>query len=220
MALAVDFRKQIEANVKSNGGEYRGDLTKEVTHLIAFSPTGTKHRYALQWGIRIVAIEWLEHSLERGMVLDENLFDLSMDPAERGRDAWVRVVPRLPNPNKRRIEEHTNAGSVRKLRRTASAKFDGQNDGIWSDIVGRVPVGENNGKSLWDESIGRVLEPEQQWKEVDPTRKASPAISETVLQEEHAVKVTKAGIFKGKRFFLHGFDTKKVCMVEIISNTC
>ena len=210
----MDFRKQIEEKVQSNGGEYRGDLTKEVTHLIAKSPSGTKHRYALQWGIRVVALEWLDHSLERGMVLDESLFDLSVDPAERGRGAWVRTVSQILNPNKRRREGPTNAGSVRKLRRTASAKFDSQNDGIWTDIVGGGSAIEKDNKSPLDDSIGGASDSENQRKEIDPKSKPPPAFPGIALREERIVKktVSKMGIFKGKRFYLQGFDTKKVGM--------
>ena len=54
----------IEEKVKANGGEYVGDLSKKVTHLITYKPEGKKYKAAINWGIRAVSIEWLHDSVE------------------------------------------------------------------------------------------------------------------------------------------------------------
>jgi DNA replication regulator DPB11 len=186
----LEFRKQIEETVKANGGEYRGDLTKEITHLIAYAPSGQKYRYAKQWGMKIVTIEWFKQSLERGMILEETLYDPLIEPRERGRGAWNRRTPSNTSLGKRRRGDDTT--QVRRLRRSASSKFDSQNDGFWTDIVSAVPVTGDVSKSKWDET---TIEPE---KPENP-----PSITLPVNSKPK-------GIFSGKKFLLHGFDKKQV----------
>ncbi|KAI4652375.1 hypothetical protein J4E93_002577 [Alternaria ventricosa] len=118
-------RKTIQESVDANGAEYHGDLTKSVTHLIAAAPSGKKYEHALNWRMKIVSLEWLEQSLERGMVLDEALYNPTMPVEERGQGAWDRKMPASPAIGKRtRDAEPSQALNPfrRKLRRSASTK--------------------------------------------------------------------------------------------------
>ncbi|KAI4715022.1 hypothetical protein J4E89_000708 [Alternaria sp. Ai002NY15] len=120
-----DQRKTIQESVDANGAEYHGDLTKSVTHLIAAAPSGKKYEHALNWRMKIVSLEWLEQSLERGMVLDEALYNPTMPVEERGQGAWDRKLPASPAIGKRtRDAEPSQALNPfrRKLRRSASTK--------------------------------------------------------------------------------------------------
>ncbi|KAL9051998.1 MAG: hypothetical protein Q9162_005663 [Coniocarpon cinnabarinum] len=132
-------RTDIHDVVTANGATYHGDLTKVVTHLIAAAPTGKKYEYATQWGIKLVTIEWLQQSLQRGMVLEETLYSPTMPAEERGVGA-VKTLQRSYSekigPRKRKSGElHSGEPEgKRKLRRTASAKFESQNSGIWDDL--------------------------------------------------------------------------------------
>ena len=194
----------------SNGGEYRGDLTKEVTHLVAHSPTGEKYRYAKSWGIQTVSIEWLEQSLERGMALDELLYDPLMDVAERGRGAWVRNTESTTKLGKRQ-RQSGSVGPARKLRRSASARFQGQEDGIWTDIVSRKVEPAGAKESKWDDPGGEDRTSNEVISQSDSQNRPSPLLPPNPHERPVTMKSTKRkGLFHGRRFYLHGFDPKKV----------
>jgi DNA replication regulator DPB11 len=74
----VAFRDQLKDDVITYGGDYRPDLTKRVTHLIALAPEGRKYQYAELWRVRVVSFRWLEDCLARGMVLDEEPYDITV----------------------------------------------------------------------------------------------------------------------------------------------
>ncbi|KFY00480.1 hypothetical protein O988_03282 [Pseudogymnoascus sp. VKM F-3808] len=119
----------------SNGGEYHGDLTRSITHLIANRPEGKKYKFAKDWKIRLVSAEWLYDSIQRGMILDENLYHPETPAEERGKGAWVRRNVASP-PGKRLRENEAIDDGTRKLRRTLSRKLTSQNEVVWGDIVG------------------------------------------------------------------------------------
>ena len=209
--------------MKKNGGEYRGDLNKEVTHLIANRPSGQKYTYAKSWGLRIISLEWLQQSLERGMILDELLYDPLMEAADRGRDAWVKKPVSPTSAMKRPRHDQVVQPPARKLRRTASARFSSQNEGIWSDIVGGGFEQDQSRKSEWDDQRDSASTV-QQGSDAHMRTKAAPdepyqftdesrLRSESVRQETRSLPSglsNQQGLFAGKRFFVHGFDTKKV----------
>ncbi|KAI9799029.1 MAG: hypothetical protein M1825_004925, partial [Sarcosagium campestre] len=85
-------RQEMREVLTANGAEYYGDLTKEVTHLIAYRSQGAKYNFAMKLGMRVMAPEWLADSVERRMVLDESLYSLLLPREERGRGAWIRSV--------------------------------------------------------------------------------------------------------------------------------
>lgn len=221
IACAVIVRKKMEDAVKRNGGEYRGDLTKEVTHLIAHKPTGKKYSFAKEWGIRVVSIEWLQQSIERGMVLDENLYDPLLAPVERGREAWVRRVVTESSIKRPRDDELIPA-PVRKLRRTASARFSREGAGIWTDIAESVSGPKDSRQNEWDEHENeratsrasdvtqhKITTSKTQRVAIDHASQTSSPLDALFVDgmQQHPAK---HGLFSGKRFFLHGFDTQKV----------
>lgn len=132
----LSFRAQLQKNVKDNGGQYFGDLTKDVTHLIAAKPEGKKYEYGMQWQKKVVSLKWYKDTLERGMRLDESRYHPTIPVAEQGIDAWNRKPRTSPQLGKRTREEPAGPEPSRKLRRTASARLGSQNQGMWSDIVG------------------------------------------------------------------------------------
>jgi len=147
----VAYRKELEVLINANGGEYRGNLTKDVTHLVAKVPTGNKYVYAGHWGVKIVAIEWLEQSLERGMILDEDLYNLLLPEDERGRSAWIRRSGSTSSLGKRARDAEVATSNPRQLRRTASAKLSNQSVGLWTDIVGGEVRVKQSKSSEWDD---------------------------------------------------------------------
>ena len=224
----VTVRKRLEDIVKNNGGEYRGDLSKEVTHLIAFKPAGKKYEFAKTWDIRVVSTEWLQQSLERGMILDESLFDPHLEPGRRGENAWVRRTVLTSVLSKRSREDDNVAAPARKLRRTASAKGSIQQDGIWTDIVGGGPAGNDRKQNEWDEyqrefvtgkaykksnaclKTSALTGDEERPTEIMPTEPSKPP--ETGIEDDIPAE---RGLFFAKRFFLHGFDARKVRKLSI-----
>lgn len=222
--VTVDIRKELEETVKSNGGDYRGDLTKEVTHLIACKPAGDKYNYARQWGLRVVSIEWLQQSLERGMILDESLFDPLLSPTERGRNAWIRRTISTSSIAKRPSDNEIESIPARKLRRTASAKLSDQSSCIWNDIVGGgLSAGEPK-QGVWDDQDGTALEhATADRRESNPTYAKGNLAQLEIKSRPKPLSPLKGadakgkGLFAGKQFRLHGFNAKKVSLVLSMS---
>ncbi|KAF1357465.1 hypothetical protein EJ07DRAFT_167640 [Lizonia empirigonia] len=168
-------RKYIQETVDLNGAEYHGDLTKNVTHLIAAAPTGKKYEHAVNWRMKIVSLEWFEQSLERGMVLEETLYNPTFPTEERGKDAWIRMENPSPALGKRtRDAEQPQPSNPhrRKLRRAASTKLGFQSDALWAGIT--TP------------SFEQGRNDEDEWKEDNLFKQTSPHEG-TSLQQEDAV---------------------------------
>ncbi len=190
-------RLEIAEKVKAHGAIYEGDLTKQITHLISFRTEGAKYKAAKTWGLRIVSPEWLSDSLERGMILDEKLYDPSLPPLERGKGAWDKTKPRTSLG--KRLRTDIAEGAKRKLRRTASSKLNSQNGNLWNDIIGSgMPQVSRSG--VWEND-----------QETQP-RKGAVESRENSSSTESTVEnpPLPKGIFSGCRFFLHGFPPTKV----------
>ena len=212
------YRKQLEDFIIDNGGEYRGNLTKDITHLIAKEPSGAKYNHASQWNIKIVAVEWLEQSLERGMILEESLYSLALPASQRGKNAWVRRTTSTTSLGKRSREEELGPQNTRKLRRTASARLSSQNVGLWTDIVGIESKPEEQRMGKWDDEVKGSEDYEHKNRIPNSGGKAQEALrSEKIYVEPGAsIGLIKAnlpqgeGIFQDKTFLLQGFDDREV----------
>ncbi|KAK3166752.1 hypothetical protein OEA41_009877 [Lepraria neglecta] len=216
------YRKQLEDLITDNGGEYRGNLTKDITHLIAKEPFGAKYNYAVQWNIKIVAVEWLEQSLERGMVLEESLYSLTLPASQRGKNAWVRRTTSTTSLGKRSREEELGQQNTRKLRRTASVRLSSQNVGLWSDIVGIESKPEGQRMGQWDNEVKGFEDYEHKNRTLNSGGKAQEALrSEKIYVEPRAsLGLITAnlpqgeGIFQDKKFLLQGFDDRKASILQ------
>ncbi|MCJ1388157.1 hypothetical protein MMC18_001002 [Xylographa bjoerkii] len=222
-------RKNLEDTVKNNGAEYRGDLTKEVSHLIAYKPAGNKYNFAKAWGIRVVSIEWLQQSLEREMILDENLYDPQLTPAERGRDAWVRRAVSTSSLAKRPRDEELAPAPARKLRRTASARLSNDNDGIWTDIAGGISGVTGPEEDEWEERPNEGIATAKKGNGDQYRSEPSPSGADSIdsalgrqpkeipnptSESESRHLPSARGLFSGKRFHLHGFDVQKTNVLQ------
>ena len=208
-----------------NGGEYRGNLTHDVTHLVAKEPSGAKYSYAGLWGIRIVAVEWLEQSFERGMILDESFYHLSIPQADRGRDAWIRRSNSTTSLGKRPRVDEIVPQNARKLRRTASARLSSQNMGFWSEFVTDPVELDQSKDDAWDEQLKAQFQ-KTAGEEAISTRRIkseSSAFPPTAGGAQEAFRKpdsqvdlgtflgkTRESLFQSKQFFLHGFNEKQV----------
>ena len=208
-----------------NGAEYSGHLVKEVSHLVASKPDGEKYRHAHMWGLKVVSLEWLVDSVERGMALDETLYDPKLPREERGKNAWTRDVQPTASVGKRsRPEAPVPADAMagrRKLRRTASTKLQSQNSGIWTDIMGGdlgwkqnatetrpgSPKAETSSTGVISMVKDNVISVGQRAL----YSKGNGALQETDRDEAVPTLDTENdGLFASRRFYLHGFNEKKV----------
>ena len=238
----MTHRKELEVLINANGGEYRGNLTKDVTHLIAKVPSGNKYVYAGYWGVKIVALEWLEQSLERGMILDEDLYSLLLPEDERGRNAWIRRTDSTTSVGKRARNAEVGTSNPRQLRRTASAKLSNQSLGIWTDIVGAETSVIKTESSEWDDNpkesapvsgvtkVGgmfQTIERNHQVFSIDvrnvaQTEATSWPPNEVIAKVDSKPlfpeQVPRQGIFHGRTFVLHGFGEKKVDALSTLNS--
>lgn len=211
------YRKRLEDSIVENGGEYQGNLTKDCTHLIAKVPSGAKYTHAGNWGIKIVAVEWLEQTLERGMTLDETCYNLAIPASERGKNAWARRTVSTTSLGKRSREDDVGPQHTRKLRRTASARLSSQNFGLWTDIVGIETKQEDIKVDQWDDQgngtkhheHNRGAGSEERPKEILPVENQDPNHGANLgLMVDD--RPQKEGLFRGKIFLLHGFNERQV----------
>lgn len=197
---------------------------KDVTHLIAQNPQGKKYQFALDWGIKVVSIKWFNESLERGMVLEEDLYNPLNPDDQQGIGAWNRSLPEATKKRSKAAEPTLRRPP--KLRRTASTKLSGQAEGLWTDIVGRSsePAGPSeNEKDRESISIEPHVAPEQPVQapksfasETTAFETRDPVTQETTQDFSQDVpnRAKKPGILSSCRFFMYGFSGKKVCTDE------
>ena len=203
--------------VSANGGEYRGDLTKEVTHLIAYTAEGKKYQYATQWEVKVVGLRWLEDSLDRRMILEENLYHPTIPKDKQGAGAWNRQATADVRFGKRAREAESLANVPRKLRRTTSARLGSQSESLWGEIVS----GPQAERSKSDEQLRSskplpvrkpaVLEPKSFATDTtggDDDREKTA--SRELNMAGRAPQRSKTGIFTGFAFSLFAFPPKEV----------
>lgn len=205
----LSFRAQLQKNVVDNGGEYTGDLTKDVTHLIAARPEGKKYEYGMQWQKKVVSIKWYRDTLDRGMQLDEKMYHPTLPTSEQGVGAWNRrIKPTSTHLGKRARGESLAPEPSRKLRRTASARLGSQNQDMWSDIVGGAgfearPAGRRQLKPS-------ISMPTMQ----NPDTFAHASINEMSEPSAGSVANNNAPnplrFLSDRHFIIKGFDEKKV----------
>ncbi|KAF6838274.1 brct domain-containing protein [Colletotrichum plurivorum] len=181
-----EYRNQIIDRITDNGGTYTGDLTKRVSHLIVFKPEGKKYKAARSWNIRTVSLQWLDQTIERGMILDETCFDPVLPTEEQGQGAWNRVNPRRVSLGKR-SRSGVGEDGQRKLRKTASMKLSSQRDTLWGDILGSKQTGESSA----------------------PERGERIEVADSGVHDAMRPPAPDAGIFSACHFFMAGFELWK-----------
>lgn len=212
MTILLAQRQQIIEQVLDNGGEYHGDLTKNVTHLIVNKPEGAKYKHAKAWGLQLVSVEWLQDSLGRGMILDEKLFNPEWPVEERGKDAWNRrntlLGKRPRDDNVALLDE-----GKRKLRRTASTKLSSQNQRIWGDIVGGNNEIQAANSGEWGATTATTIEKAPQPQAKSTAAQAGSSSESNSLSYKTAPSLSE-GTFSGCHFYIHGFDRRKTQLLE------
>jgi DNA replication regulator DPB11 len=205
----LPFRARLHQNVIENGGTYTGDLTRDVTHLIARKPEGKKYEYGMQWQKKIVTLQWYKETLERGMQLEESTYHPTVPQDEQGRGAWNRTTQSSPNPSKRARADQQGPEPARKLRRIASARLHSQTDNMWSDLTG-VHAG-----SLDVPTTRATLKPTQSMPDL---RDASTDLGPNKDSRKDSFR-GDAQIFTAKYFAVQGFPPDRARILrDVISN--
>lgn len=200
-----NFRAQLQHNVVQNGGQYSGDLTKDVSHLIAAVPDGKKYEFASHWGIKIVSIKWYKDTLDRRMQLDEKLYHPTMLPEVQGLGARRLRVRDEQTAKKRRVEQPQQEAN-RKIRRTASNKFHTQHEEIWKDIAGGSTSHTDQSASNTSRQTRPLALPDVQGNAVGVN---SPAVRRAAPESDPDGRSHPSGILAGTNFVMRGFDLKK-----------
>lgn len=134
-----------------------------------YEPAGKKYIAAKRWGLHIVALQWVQDSIERGMILDEAFYDPLLPQSDIGQGAWTtREVRPKPRAKRQRDPAAGVHNARRKLRKTASMKLNSQREDMWGEILAQQPSAGASGRTeaptqpLPDDSLLRSL--------VDPPR--------------------------------------------------
>lgn len=214
----VKQRMGLAKTFNDNGATYHGDLTKTVTHLVCNNPEGKKYEMARKWRITVVSIEWVRDSMQRGMALDESLYRPELPTEERGKGAVVNK--RLLSPGTKRTQlaaaiTQNPDGRKRKLRRTASARFESQDDSFWAEIGSAEGAVEEAKLNDWNEAPApthtAAKPPDLVTKaEMATAREANAHHSPEPASRTASRTSHPHAIFSGHTFCLHpGFDHQK-----------
>lgn len=225
-----DYRMALGENLRNNGAFFQRDLTKDATHLIAKSPSGRKFEYATLWGIKVVSMKWVEDSLARGMILDENRYHPSIPLEKQGQGAWRRPPPPSIEPAPKRTGPIALSQRARKIRRVASMKLGSQSEGLWGAIMAEDNKPDHSAaatseKDAWKEEPkvepnDRQQSDREESKEnnsstiepsVAPTDGASSAAAHPTKSSRTSPHPESRGFWYNCRFFIYGFTTKQVC---------
>lgn len=213
------LRTKMNDSAVENGAEFRKDLTKSVTHLIARTAEGEKYKFATQWGIKVVSEKWFHDCIERGMTLDEEKYHPFLPLEEQGVGAWTRPsATEQANRGKQRLAPGEGTSDLRprkKLRRTASRKLVGQNENIWGDIIGTGYMDTETNEPPRDEDGDDDFDTPPRRKPVIQAAKsfASESAFGDALGGPHtqdAVPKAPEGFLGGTYFYLHRFSSKQV----------
>lgn len=202
----VQMRNELGETIEANGAQYMRDLTKDATHLIAAVPQGKKYEFAGQWGVKIVALDWLKQSLRRQMVLNERLFHPLTPPEERGIGA---VSEASPGAGKRKREQtsFSKEPNRRKLRRTTSSKLESQNDNIWADIgQGETSNAAAAGSNQWKDSSRR--------REIQREDSNAAARAQPTPKSAEPAPAPRKGVFSDEHIVIHGFDETRLNILK------
>ncbi|KAF7588990.1 hypothetical protein BBP40_004957 [Aspergillus hancockii] len=202
----MTFRNYIQDTAVAHGAQFRKDLTKQVTHLVARDTESQKYKFATQWNIKVVTMKWFTDSTERGMVLEETLYHPLVPEDQQGVGAWNRSLPVVRE--KAPDNEKPSNPRPRKLRRIASTKLSSQNEGIWGDIVGSGPREgqQNTDNRLLTKSASTIQEVKSFASETTFAEALEPRQPPPPAPEESS---RRDGFLDGCYFFIHGFSSKQ-----------
>ncbi|PKS13365.1 hypothetical protein jhhlp_000136 [Lomentospora prolificans] len=199
--LNLEERTSLQEKITSNGADYSGELNRRCTHLIVAKPEGQKYLAARKWGLKVVSLEWLDQTIERGMILDEKYYDPLLPPEVRGKGACDEPETAL-GKRQRMLNSFVEADEpTRKLRKTASMKLSSQRETVWGDILGgssKAPAEQNDAPA------------QEQDAPAPQGPQALAAVPAPVLPQLNP----DAGIFSTSYFYIRNFDQRKYDILD------
>ncbi|KAA8901712.1 hypothetical protein FN846DRAFT_956755 [Sphaerosporella brunnea] len=186
--------KRIKEICIAESATYHPDLTKDVTHLIAAAPTGQKYEFARGFNITVVTPEWLFDSLERGMALDEQYYDLKLPRESIGVGAKpAKVAAQI---------EVTEFRGKREIRKSTQEKLGGQSHTLWNDIIGQAA----NAKPV----------KRDEWEDMRNERYSSPLESASGSNplDQKSIKQKTGGMLANACFWIRGFQDKHMAALK------
>ncbi|ORY87715.1 hypothetical protein BCR37DRAFT_6376 [Protomyces lactucae-debilis] len=206
--LDADERSEVESLVQQHGGQYTGDLTKENTHLIAGFASGRKFDAVAVWnnGIKVVGIEWLHVSIQRGAALGEEYFSLTIPSKERGKDAWqppakpvvMEASSDLSSGLKRKADVTAPAVALKRKLSKRTSQHAGNSDGLWDQIFINGPADQPS-------------QPGEQDVTFDLPDTTTHFIGDAEGGLDDAPSLP---IFRGLKFAISGFDERQKRLVK------
>lgn len=207
---STSSRDNIKSHVVNSGGEFHGDLTKSVTHLIVAAPEGKKYDHARRWQIKCVSIEWLQDSVQRGMALEETLYDPILAPQDRGVGAFNKQALENVTLGKRPREEEKapEPPARRKLRRTMSKKMASQQETIWADLAqtGSGQAKQEDWQPPEIDSVLGVLPRPGDTAEPTPDDTIEPTKRRSSPPQQKRPQHKANSIFEGRIIYTHAFE--------------
>lgn len=162
---------------------------------------------AKKWDLQIVAPQWVEDSIKRGMILDEACYDPHLPLEDIGKGAWVKRDIRRKSLGKRLREaaEVQNEGGRRKLRKTASMKLNSQRENMWGQILGQQPSANQSGVSLQTEEPTQPLPSDSMLR-----HPSEPASRVAEVLDSFVGTGNSDAVFASCCFYVFGFPAKHV----------
>jgi DNA replication regulator DPB11 len=176
--------------------------------------------------MKIVSLEWFEQSLERGMVLDESLYNPTMPVEQRGQGAWDRREFPSPKLGKRLRDAEPNQALNpfrRKLRRSASTKIGSQSEALWAGITAASLERQHDDRDDWTEGISHDQDTLQKRAPILHAQNPETSVADVSTDADPAYDPhqppvpsmppdsnVNSGIFEGRIVFPCGFDDEKV----------
>ncbi|CAI4218982.1 unnamed protein product [Parascedosporium putredinis] len=200
--LNLEERTALQEKITAHGADYSGELNRRCTHLIVSKPEGQKYLAARKWGLKVVALEWLTHTVERGMVLDEKYYDPLLPPKS------AAAGPGRPGHVSRQEAEAARFLCGAGGRPAQEAAQDGEHEAELSegnrlgDILGgsaKAPVAEVGTPSG---SGDAATPPAERTAPEAPV--PAPAAAPAAPQPN-----PDAGIFSTSCFYIRGFDDRR-----------
>ncbi|KAK9419190.1 putative BRCT domain-containing protein [Seiridium unicorne] len=200
-------RHYIEEMVVANGGNYMGDLSRKVTHLIVCKPEGKKYQAAKNWNITTVSIEWLDDSVRRGMILDETCYDPILPKEDRGKGAIIRREVKRHSVGGKRQRDNSDIAQQngpRKLRKSASMRLSSQGNSLLNEILNSKQAPADAPRPALGQKSASVsaLPPVS-----GPAPKLLPVAGAASIPPPPSLEPTQpfGGVFTLCRFMIHGF---------------
>ncbi|KAG8632111.1 hypothetical protein KVT40_001251 [Elsinoe batatas] len=209
----VKQRQWLQTTTSNNGAKYHGDLTKEVSHLVAAKPEGAKYERAKVWGIKVVSLKWFERSVERGMILDESCFDPFIPVEQQGKGSFEPRARKSESGKRLKAEGDDTQNSRRKMRRTASTRLNSQSQTLWADLS----MNEDSIPPPLDDSWTQSVDPGkdlQQTVETQPIEESDNRSRPSLPRNESSEKLNR-GLFSGWICKAHGYDATKGTIAKL-----